>query len=223
MYTILEGVDGEAWSARLHLLRGSSGDRVFRGHQESRGRTLFLVSSSKKPGNRSEPANPAGHHVMDRAGIFDLQRSGRGPILSHGARLENRKPDLTPRSSLDTPWDPLHRAYFNGYAMWTYLTTPFFMAIPASRSPRSPHGQKVVSSGAGCARFPDEIASHSKEQDFDFGNDFLLRRHDYHVDVAAAFRQRNTSTTSWRCTGFAFQRSAVPMCVGPICSRSATC
>jgi hypothetical protein len=23
-----------------------------------------------------------------------------------------------------TPWDPLHRAYFNGYALWTYLTTP---------------------------------------------------------------------------------------------------
>src|SRR5262249_45329791 len=40
-----------------------------------------------------------------------------------------------PRASLDghtmnTPWDPLHRAYFNGYALWTYLTTPFFMALP---------------------------------------------------------------------------------------------
>ena len=31
---------------------------------------------------------------------------------------------------MDTPWDPLHRAYFSGYAMWTYLTTPFFMAMP---------------------------------------------------------------------------------------------
>ena len=40
-----------------------------------------------------------------------------------------------PRASFDghtmnTPWDPLHRAYFNGYALWTYLTTPFFMALP---------------------------------------------------------------------------------------------
>jgi hypothetical protein len=34
-------------------------------------------------------------------------------------------------------------------------------------------------------RFPDEIASHSKEQDFYFGDDFLLRRHD--VDVARGF------------------------------------
>ncbi|HXP50349.1 MAG TPA: hypothetical protein VN922_10360, partial [Bacteroidia bacterium] len=33
-------------------------------------------------------------------------------------------------------------------------------------------------------KFPNEIASHSKEQDFYFGDDFLLRRHDYHLDVA---------------------------------------
>jgi hypothetical protein len=36
-------------------------------------------------------------------------------------------------------------------------------------------------------RFPDSIASHSAEQDFYFGEDFLLRRHDYHVDVAGGF------------------------------------
>ncbi|MFF1475045.1 hypothetical protein [Streptomyces mirabilis] len=31
---------------------------------------------------------------------------------------------------LDTPWDPLDRAYFNGYALWTYLTTPFLLSMP---------------------------------------------------------------------------------------------
>jgi hypothetical protein len=31
---------------------------------------------------------------------------------------------------LNTPWDALHRAYFNGYALWTYLTTPFLLALP---------------------------------------------------------------------------------------------
>ena len=41
---------------------------------------------------------------------------------------------LDPRESFDghefaTPWDPLHRAYFNGYAMWTYLTTPFLLTL----------------------------------------------------------------------------------------------
>ena len=41
--------------------------------------------------------------------------------------------------------------------------------------------------GSGCARFPEAIASHSQEQDFYFGDDFLLRRHDYHVVVAGGF------------------------------------
>ena len=30
---------------------------------------------------------------------------------------------------MHTPWDPLHRAYFNGEALWTYLTTPFLLAM----------------------------------------------------------------------------------------------
>lgn len=36
-------------------------------------------------------------------------------------------------------------------------------------------------------RFPDAIASHCREQDFYFGDDFLLCRHDYHVAVAGGF------------------------------------
>jgi hypothetical protein len=35
--------------------------------------------------------------------------------------------------------------------------------------------------------FPPEIASHSREQDFYFGSDFLLRRHDYHVEASGGF------------------------------------
>src|SRR5262245_36727197 len=31
---------------------------------------------------------------------------------------------------LRTPWDPLQRAYFNGYALWTYLTSPFLLTLP---------------------------------------------------------------------------------------------
>jgi hypothetical protein len=89
---------------------------------------------------------------------------------------------------MNTRWDPLHLAYFNGYAIWTYLTTPFFMAMPgftvAEISPWREGGELWRGLRV---RFPDEIASHSKEQDFYFGDDFLLRRHDYHVDVAGGF------------------------------------
>ena len=34
---------------------------------------------------------------------------------------------------------------------------------------------------------PPNIASHSREQDFYFGPDFLLRRHDYHVEASGGF------------------------------------
>ena len=34
---------------------------------------------------------------------------------------------------MNTPWDALHRAYFNGEAVWTYLTTPFVLAMDGVR------------------------------------------------------------------------------------------
>jgi hypothetical protein len=90
--------------------------------------------------------------------------------------------------TMNTPWDPLHRAYFNGYALWTYLTTPFFMALPGFEvreiDPIS-EGNEVWRGLR--ARFPSQYASHSLEQDFYFGDDFLLRRHDYQVEVAGSF------------------------------------
>jgi hypothetical protein len=87
--------------------------------------------------------------------------------------------------ALNTPWDRLHRAYFNGYALWTYLTTPFLLALAGVEvrevAPWDENGEtwRVLR-----ASFPPAIATHSREQDFYFGPDFLLRRHDYQVDIA---------------------------------------
>ena len=100
---------------------------------------------------------------------------------------------LEPRESFDghvleTPWDPLHRAYFNGYAMWTYLTTPFLLTMHGvgvrEIAPVDDDGQTWMGLQA---EFPPEIASHSSLQEFYFGDDHLLRRHDYRVDVAGGF------------------------------------
>jgi hypothetical protein len=72
--------------------------------------------------------------------------------------------------------------------MWTYLTTPFFMAMPGFQVSEIEPIREGAEQWRGLrARFPDHVASHSKEQDFYFGEDFLLRRHDYHVDIAGAF------------------------------------
>jgi hypothetical protein len=111
-------------------------------------------------------------------------------VRSDGSVVNER---MHPRASfaghgLDTPWDPLHRAYFNGYAMWTYLTTPFLFMIEGVRV----HEIEPWTEGSQTWRvlrveFPDTIATHSRVQDFYFGDDLSLRRHDYAVDVAGGF------------------------------------
>ena len=85
---------------------------------------------------------------------------------------------------LETPWDFLHAAYFNAYALWTYATQPFLYAYPGflteELDPWSENGEtwrrlKVT--------FPQEVASHTRHQVTYFGPDGLMRRHDYTVDV----------------------------------------
>lgn len=89
---------------------------------------------------------------------------------------------------LTTPWDPLQRAYFNGYALWTYLNTPFLMALPgftvSEIDPVDDRGERWFGLQV---EFPDAFVSHSRLQEFYFGNDFLLRRHDYRVDAVGGF------------------------------------
>jgi len=90
--------------------------------------------------------------------------------------------------AVDAAWDVLDRAYFNGYALWTYLTTPFHFAMagftvheldPWREGNEVWRGLRVT--------YPPTVASHSREQDFYFGPDFLLRRHDYHVQASGGF------------------------------------
>ena len=100
---------------------------------------------------------------------------------------------LQPRDSfaghtLTTPWDPLQRAYFNGYALWTYLTSPFLLALPGFSvrqvEPVEHDGAELTGFQV---EFPPGFASHSRLQEFYFGPDLLLARHDYRVDVAGGF------------------------------------
>jgi hypothetical protein len=97
---------------------------------------------------------------------------------------------VDPRSAfsghdLDTAWDPLHRAYFGGYTQWIYLNAPFMLTLPGVRVEEAqPLQQSHETWRALRVSLPPEIASHSTVQNFYFGEDFLLRRHDYTLDVA---------------------------------------
>ncbi len=90
---------------------------------------------------------------------------------------------------MSTPWDPLQRAYFNGEAVWTYLTTPFLLAMEGVRVEETePWREGAETWRVLRAYFPGSIETHSLIQDFFFGEaDFMLRRHDYNVNIAGGF------------------------------------
>lgn len=147
--------------------------------------------------------------VFDRAAVrVDLHRqhASHSPFTAPGLRTsftaervavetysgevlsERRSPrDAFAGHTLETPWDDLHVAYFAGYAMWTYLTSPFTFASPGFRTEELP---AVSEGGETWSRlkvtFPEAIATHSREQVFYFGEEGLLRRHDYTAEVLAA-------------------------------------
>ena len=142
--------------------------------------------------------------VRDEVGLLRRAEDLHALVAADGRVIAERS---NPRESfnghvLTTPWDPLQRAYFNGYALWTYLTTPFLMTLPGFTvteiDPIEDNGERW--SGLR-AHFPDHFPSHSSLQEFYFDSEFLLRRHDYRVDVAGGFAATNTSTTWWRPTG----------------------
>jgi len=134
----------------------------------------------------------------------------RGSLAPYGApdqlsvftpdRIAVEKQDSTviaqrraPRDSfaghqMNTPWDPLHRAYFNSEALWTYLTTPFVLAMDGVRVEEIEPWQEGQESWR-CLRahFPAALETHSQIQEFFFGPDLLLRRHDYRVNIAGGF------------------------------------
>ena len=68
----------------------------------------------------------------DEGEVIDVRNNPRGAFAGH---------------TNETQWDRFHAAYFNGYALWTYLTRPSSIPIPASRLKRSSHGKRMASSG----------------------------------------------------------------------------
>lgn len=119
-----------------------------------------------------------------RRSIYDADRVAIA--TDDGRMLETRDSPRTAFAghSLRTPWDELHLAYFSGYAMWTYLTTPFLFAQPGFQAEEIAPWQEDNEEWR-CLRvtFPDDVQSHCKIQTFYFGPDGVLRRQDYHADI----------------------------------------
>lgn len=117
---------------------------------------------------------------------------------------------------IQTPWDAQHLAYFSGYAMWTYLTTPFLFGQPGfiveEIEPWDEHGEtwrrlKVT--------FPPDVASHSTEQVFYFDAGGILRRHDYSVEIMGGTSSANYATDPRTFGGLVFPTRRRVYSIGP--------
>jgi hypothetical protein len=96
------------------------------------------------------------------------------------------------RRSANRKWDKLHAGYFSGYALWGYLTAPFLYTYPGfdvqEIEPWYENGEhwRVLQ-----VTFPEEYAAHTRTQYSYFGEDGLLRRHLYTVDVLGGAQGAN--------------------------------
>ena len=96
---------------------------------------------------------------------------------------------LNPRESfkgyeMETPWSNPQVAYFAGYTMWTYLTSPFILIQPGVVSEEiEPWDENGQTWRRLRVQFPGSIATHSAMQTFYFDRQGVIRRHDYEVDI----------------------------------------
>jgi len=80
------------------------------------------------------------------------------------------------------------RDSFAGHQLNTYFTTPFLLGMSDVRVEEiepwkeGPDTWRVLR-----AYFPGSIETHCLVQDFFFGDDLMLRRHDYQVNIAGGF------------------------------------
>jgi hypothetical protein len=88
-----------------------------------------------------------------------------------------------------TPWTNLQLVYFVGTSMWTYLTQPFTYTLPGFDTeeidPWMENGERWRRLRV---TWPDRPAGHSNEQTLFVGDDGLLRRFDYEIDIAGGTR-----------------------------------
>jgi len=126
--------------------------------------------------------------ASDQRAVFTPQRisieKSDGSIVA-----ERRAPkDSFAGHQMNTPWDEFHRAYFNGEALWTYLTTPFLLVGDGVQVEELESWQEGAETWRVlCAYLPGSIETHSFVQNFFFGDDLMLRRHDYSVNIAGGF------------------------------------
>lgn len=154
------------------------------------------------------------HADYDRQRVRMVSRSSdwQSDFTPERVRIETRAGRLrgevaAPRGRFDghkqaSAWDEFHALYFCSYALWNYLAQPFLYARPGFALETLPawteNGERWERLKA---TFPDGLDTHSREQILYFGDDGLLRRHDYTVEVMGGATGANYASNYRDCGG----------------------
>ena len=141
-----------------------------------------------------------------------------------GKTLDTR---IDPRAAFagqtaDSKWDKLHAGYFSSYALWGYLTAPFLYTYTGFETqeiePWHENGERwrVLQ-----VTFPGGYAAHTRIQYVYFGEDGLVRRHLYTVDILGGSRGTNYAFEYRRVNGvmIAARRRVVASCLSGCFSK----
>jgi hypothetical protein len=109
---------------------------------------------------------------------------------------------VDPRPTFDgqlkSIWSDLQLLYFNSYALWNYVSTPFLLARPGFELEELPeHAEANERWRPLRAIFPDDVPTHCHEQIFYFSEQGLLQRIDYRTDVAGGVATHYTYDHVW--------------------------
>lgn len=161
-------VDGD-----LLALKGVDRDRSLRTVTIGLHRQWASIEPFAKPGRRTA-------FTADRIAL----ETPAGEVIA-----ERRKPRASfERHDMRTSWDTLHDAYYTSCLLWIDLTTPFLLAMDGVSVCEVDSWREGAEVWRGLkATFPLHAAVHSREHIFYFGPDMLIRRHDYHVELAGNF------------------------------------
>jgi hypothetical protein len=164
----------------------------------ARVRSGGLLIRTRMPGNRFADYRIRAELAEPVATMDPFPRRGQRAVFDRGAArietsdgevLESRSDPRREFSGLsglrrNLRWDALDAAYFAGYAMWNYLSTPLLLT---REGVRCAEGEPWESDGETWRRlevsFPADVDTHSREQTFYFDDARLLRRHDYIAEV----------------------------------------
>jgi hypothetical protein len=130
----------------------------------------------------------ASHSPFGSPGRHSLFTPERVAIIGKDGAVEQELQH--PRASfadhtLETPWSELQLAYFAGIAMWTYLNVPFLLDREGVESEETGSWKENGENWQRLSvRFPSSIPTHSRLQTLYVGDDGLIRRHDYDVEIA---------------------------------------